>query len=164
MDLVTPAFGLFVWMLVSFGTVFFILAKFGWPVILKAMKAREKSIEEALEAAQVARDEMSKLKSDNQKILDEAKLERSKIIQEGKELKEKIILEAKEIASREANDIIQQSHQQIENEKNAAIGEIRKQVAELSVAIAEKLLRQKMSDNKQQQDYIDALIREMKIN
>ncbi len=164
MELVTPGIGLMFWMLLSFSIVFFILAKFAWPVILSSLKDREKSIEDALQSAQRAKEDMQQLKSDNEKILDQARIERNKMIQEGKEIKDKIVNESKSAAEKEADKIMQQARQAIEKEKSAAIEEMKAQIASLSVDIAQKILQQKLSADKDQKDFIDRLLDNYKTN
>ena len=164
MELVTPGIGLLFWMLLSFAVVLFILKKFAWKPILKALKEREDSIEDALESAEKAKEEMAKLQVDNEKIINEAKAERDNLINEAREVKEKIINEAKTQATTEANKLIKQAHTNIQNEKVAAINEIKEQVAILSVEIAEKLLKQELEKDKKQEELINSLLKEIEVN
>jgi F-type H+-transporting ATPase subunit b len=164
MDLITPGIGLVFWMLLSFLTVLFILTKFGWKPILGALKEREKSIDNALRSAEKAKEEMAKLQADNQKILAEAKIERDSLLKEAREVKDKIIAEAKNEASLEAKKLIDSARQNIQNEKAEAINEIKNQIATFSVEIAEKLLRQKLADNKSQSELIDGVLKDIKLN
>jgi F-type H+-transporting ATPase subunit b len=164
MELLSPHTGTIVWMLIAFLLVFFILKKFAWKPLLNALKMREESIANALQSAEIAKKEMETLKADNEKILTEARLERDKIIAEGKELKDNIISQAKEKASEEANKIFEDSRKAISAEKESAIKEIKEHIAELSVNIAEKLLREKLTSDKDHKRLIDRLLRDAHLN
>jgi F-type H+-transporting ATPase subunit b len=164
MELITPGIGLLFWMLVMFVIVLWILKKFAWKPIMNALKDREMSIQEALMSADSARKEMEKLQADNEKIMAEARAERDTIIRDAKQVKDNMINEAKDQASDEAKKIIQAAMKEIENEKIAAIDEIKNKVAELSIEIAEKILREKLADNKKQKEMIEKLIKEFKPN
>jgi len=164
MELITPGIGLLFWMLVMFVIVLWILKKFAWKPIMNALKDREMSIQKALMSADSARKEMEKLKADNEKIMAKARAERDTIIRDAKQVKDNMINEAKDQASDEAKKIIQSARKEIENEKIAAIDEIKSKVAELSVGIAEKILREKLADNKKQKEMIEKLIKEFKPN
>jgi len=164
MGLITPHTGTIVWMLIAFLIVFFVLKKFAWKPLLGALKQREESIARSLQAAENAKKEMEMLKTDNEKILAEARRERDLIIAEGKEIKESIVKQAKEKASEEANSIIENSRKTILAEKEGALKEIKEHVAGLSVSIAEKLLQEKLANDKDQKDLIDRLLRDAKLN
>jgi len=164
MDLITPDFGLIIWMVISFGIVLFILKKAAWRPILNALEQRENTIEESLQSAKRAKEEMSKVKADNEKILEEAKIERNNIINEGRAIKEKIVNDAKEEASKEAKIIIDDARKTINNEKQIAIEEMKTQIVELSVDIAEKVISKNLKDDKAQQDYIKKTLNELNIN
>lgn len=164
MQLVNPDFATVFWMLLSFGAVLFILKKFAWKPILKALKDREESIGGALEAADRAKLEMEQLKADNQAIIQEAKREREIMIREAREVKDNIIKEAKDEASKEADKMVQIARLNIENEKTAALHEIKEQVAVLSVEIAEKIIRQKLKSDKDQRDLINSMLKDTKLN
>jgi len=123
MELVQPALGLVFWMLVSFLIVLFILGKFAWKPILKALKERETSIEDALRSADKAREAMENLKADNEKLLNEARAERERMLREARDTKDAIINEAKGKATTEANRLLQMAREAITNEKLAAITE-----------------------------------------
>ena len=163
-SLTTPAIGTVVWTTLIFCLFFFLLAKFAWKPILSAIKARDELIKGSLEAAEKAKDEMVKLQSDNEEILRKARKEREAILSEAKELKEKIIVEAKEKANIEAQKSVTQARQQIQAEKTAAINDIKKQVAELSVTIAEKILKKELANKGEQEKIVDTLIDEIKLN
>lgn len=164
MELIKPGIGLLFWMIVSFSIVFYILAKFAWKPIMSAIKQREKSIRDALLSADRAKAEMANLQADNEKLLSEARAERDKLMKEARLMKEQLIEEAKAGAQVEAQKIIEAARTSINNEKKAAISEIKDQVAILSLIVAEKLIREKFSDSANQNDYIDKLIKETKLN
>jgi F-type H+-transporting ATPase subunit b len=164
MELITPGIGLLFWMLVMFSMVLFILKKFAWKPILKALKDRESSIRDALMSADNAKKEMEKLKADNEVIMAEARAEKEKIIQEAKQIREKIIGDAKTEASEEAKKLMKSVRIDIENEKVAAIQEVKNKVAELSIEIAEKILREKLADTAEQRSMIDRLVRDVMPN
>jgi F-type H+-transporting ATPase subunit b len=164
MELVLPNFGLFFWATILFLMIFLILRKFAWSTILKAISDREASIEASLKAAEQARDEMSKLQSDNQKLLDEARRERDAMLKEARELREKMINDARELASAEGAKLIESARKQIQSEKMAAITELKNEVGRLSIEVAEKILRKKMEDGKEQEATVSRLINEMHFN
>ena len=164
MGLVMPNPGTIFWMLIIFGIVLFVLKKFAWKPILNALKEREESIANALNSAEEAKKEVAGLKADNDKVIAEARKEKDVILKEAKELKEKIVAEAKEKAAQEAQKTIDQAHQQIEAEKNAAINEIKNQVAELSVLIAEKVIQKELGNKGEQEKMVDGLIDDIKLN
>ncbi len=164
MGLIQPDLGTAVWMIAVFGIVFYILAKFAWKPIMGALKQRDLSIENALKSAEIARKDIEKIKSDNEKIMAKAREERDKMMLEARDIKDKLVSEAKKQASNEADRILQSARQTIENEKATMITDIRKQVAAFSLEIAEKIIRQKLSDDKEQQKMIDELVKELKLN
>jgi len=164
MDLVTPGIGLIFWTTLFFLVLMFVLGKFAWPAILTAIKARNESIKQALDAAEKAKQEMAKLQSDNKKILAEAKAERDAMMKEAKHLKDKLIAEAKEQASAEARRLVTNARESIQAEKKAAISELKNQVATLSLDIAEKILKKKLKDSKAQKELINTLINEADLN
>ena len=164
MGLVTPELGTFVWMFIAFAIVLLILKKFAWKPILNALKEREESIAGALSAAERAKEEMAELKAGNEKILREAKKEREALLKEAKGLGEKMVEDAKQKASLEANKMIETARKNIESEKTSAVNEIKAQVANLSVEIAEKILRQQFANDQQQKDYLKKLMDEVRLN
>ena len=164
MDLVTPGIGMIVWSTLFFLILLFILGKFAWPAILSAVKARNESIKNALDAADRAKEEMAKLQADNEQILAEAKAERDALMREAKVMKDKLIAEAKEKAAEEAAKLVKNARESIQREKTAAINEMKVQMASLSVEIAEKLLRKKLGDPKAQKELVDKLIKEADLN
>ena len=164
MELVKPDLGLLFWMIVTFGLVLFVLTKYAWKPILKSIKDRDKSIEEALRSADKAKQEMAKLQADNEKILAEAKLERDKQIKEARQLKDKIIDDAKILAQQEAQKIVEAARLAIESEKKAALQDIHDLVSELSILVAEKILKEKLTGAADQNQYIDKLLNDFKLN
>ena len=164
MGLVRPDIGLLFWMMITFITVMIVLKKFAWKPILNNLKERDNNIASALKAAELAKQEMAQLKADNEKIMTEAKAERDNLLKEARDLKDKIIGEAKEQASVEANKIIETARQNFRSEKDAAINEIKNQVATLSVQVAEKILKQKLSEYSDQKVLMDGLMKDLKLN
>lgn len=164
MELIKPDLGLLIWMLLSFGIVVFVLAKYAWRPILKALKDRERSIDHSLLAAKRAKEEMAKIEFGNEKITALAKIERDNLLKEAKEMKEKIIEEAKKEAQVEAQKIIDKAIQSVEKEKNEAINQIKNQIAELSVNIAENILKQKLADKSNQKELINDLVKGIDLN
>jgi F-type H+-transporting ATPase subunit b len=163
MELVSPNAGTIFWMLIFFSIILWLLAKFAWKPILNTLKNREKTISDALQSAELAKEEMIKLKADNEVILAEARQERDKMMKEARAIKDKIIIDAQEMAQQEAKKIVESAKQSIENEKKGAINEIKSQIALLSVSIAEKILMERLNDNKQA-DLIDKLLKDIKLS
>jgi F-type H+-transporting ATPase subunit b len=164
MDLVTPGFGLIFWTSVVFIILLVLLKRMAWTPILNNVDARNKSIEEALEAAKNARDEMSNLKADNDRILKEARAERDEMLKEARELKANIVSEAKNAAKDEADKMIASAKVVIENEKAGAISELKNTVGSLSVDIAEKVLRAELKDVDKQNAFIADMLKDIKLN
>lgn len=164
MGLVTPGIGLVFWTTLSFLIVLFLLKKFAWKPILSALKEREESITEALIAADKAKFEMSELKAGNKKLLNEARIEREELLKEARETKNKIVSDAKAEAQTEANKIVRQAQETIENQKKAAIAELKDQVASLSIEIAEKILKSELQDKSKQDVLVKASLKDFKLN
>jgi F-type H+-transporting ATPase subunit b len=164
MDLVTPDIGLIFWTTVSFAILYFILAKFAWKPILGAVNEREKSIKDALSAAEMAKEEMASLKADNEKILNEAKLQRESLLKEAREIRSRIIADAESEATEKANKLIQSAKTAIENEKSAAMKELNNTVVDLSLNIAEKLLSKELDNKEKQQENIQEILENTKLN
>ena len=162
--LLSPSIGLIFWSLLAFGIVLFLLGKFAWKPILKSLNDREQSIQNALDEAKKAREEISSLKADNEKILAEAKTERDIILKEAREIKEKMITDAKDRANKEAEKLISIARENINNEKMAAITELKNQVAHLSIEIAEKILKQELAEKDKQKTVINNLLQDVKMN
>ncbi|MDA3907126.1 MAG: F0F1 ATP synthase subunit B [Bacteroidales bacterium] len=158
MELVNPGVGLIFWMTLSFGIVLFLLSKFVWPMILGSLKEREEGITNSLEAAKQAREEIQNLQSNNEQLLKEARDEREELIREAGRLKDDLINSAKVEADVEAKQIIDSAKAVIEQEKSAALSELKNKVADLSIEIAEKLLRAELSVDKKQKGLMDKLI------
>ena len=164
MGLVTPNPGTIFWMIIIFGIVLFILRKFAWRPILNALKDREESIANALNSAEEAKKQVAGLRAENENIMAEARREKGLILKEAKEIKDKIIAEAKEKAIMETQKAVETARIQIQNEKNNAINDIKKQVAELSVMIAEKVIKKELSNKAEQEKLMNGLIDEIKLN
>lgn len=164
MDLLTPGFGLFFWTLIAFLTVFFLLKKFAWKPILEALNEREKNISDSIASAEKVKNEMASMKSEHEILLNQAREERAQLLKEAKETKEKIINEAKDAAKEEANKIMQETRQQIEFQKNAAIIDVKNQIGTLVIEVAEKVLRKELSNKEEQNRYINTLAQEIKLN
>ena len=164
MDLVTPDIGLIFWTTISFAILYFILAKFAWKPILGAVTEREKSIKDALSAAEKAKEEMANLKADNEKILNEAKLQRESLLKEAREIKSKIIADAESEATEKANKLVKSAKTAIENEKSAAMKELKNTVVDLSLDIAEKLLSKELDDKSKQAENIQDILDKTKLN
>lgn len=164
MDLLLPHTGTIIWMLIAFGTVFYLLTKFAWKPVLRALKQREDSIDRALKSAEQARSEMEKLQANNEKIIAEGKIERDKILKEARELKDTIINDAKIQATSEADRIIETAKNNIKSEKDVALIEIKEHAASLAIRMAEMLLHEKLASEKEQKELIDKLLRQVKTN
>lgn len=164
MELVTPGFGLVVWTIVTFLFLLFILRKFAWKPILGAVEEREDGIKSALASAESARKEMQNLKADNERILNEARAEREAMLKDAREIKTKMIADAKDEAQVQASKMIEQAQVAIENEKKSAMAELRNQVATLSVDIAEKVVRQELSNKDKQLQLVESLLSDAKMN
>ena len=164
MDLLTPALGLFVWTLIAFLIVLFLLKKFAWKPILKALNERETGIATSIATAEKVKVEMAEMKADNERLLQEAREERSIMLKEAKTTRDKIVAEAKEKAKIEANKIMDEATLQIENKKNAALIEVKNEIGNLAVAVAEKMLRKELSPETAQTNYIKMLADEIKLN
>ncbi len=164
MNLVTPDIGQMFWATLIFLLLLVLLKKFAWKPIMSAIKAREERIKGALESAEEVKQEMEKLKADNEEILKEARNERNKLLSEAREVKEKMIGDAKTMANEEANKIIETARLNIQSEKDAAISDLKKQVAFLSVDIAEKILQKKLEESKEQKQLIDKYLNKISIN
>lgn len=162
--LVSPDPGLFIWSTVAFLLLFFLLSKFAWKPIVKALDERERSIEDALSRAEMAKEEMSKLTSENELLLKQARIERDEILKQAKVLKDQIVSDAKASAQTEGSKMIEKARIEIENQKFAAIAEVKNQVATLSIEIAEKLLRKQFEDQSRQNALVTDLLKEVKLN
>jgi F-type H+-transporting ATPase subunit b len=164
MQLINPGLGIIFWMTLTFAIVVFVLGKYAWPSILKGLKEREQSIQESLDAAKEAQNKMQLLKADNEKLLQEAKEERAAILAEARKIKEKIIEDARESATQQADRIVGKAKERIENEKKAALTEIKNTIAKYSIEIAEKILREELKDKDKQKELVDKLLEETSLN
>ncbi|MCL1937063.1 MAG: F0F1 ATP synthase subunit B [Candidatus Azobacteroides sp.] len=160
MSLLTPDPGLLFWMLLSFGIVFFVLAKFGFPIIVKMVDERKAYIDNALESAKQANERIEGIKEEGDRILKEALDERVRILREANETRTKMISDAKEQAHVEAGKIIEDAKGNILKEKELAMHEAQKQIAALSIDIAEKVLRKNLDNRSAQMDLVNKLISE----
>ena len=157
-------FGLFFWQVLIFVGLILLLRKFAWKPILDAVNEREEGIKEAMLASENARKEMMALKSDNQKLLDEARAERDAMIKEATAIKDKMIADAKADAQVQGAKMIEQAKATIESEKNAAVAEIKTQVSSLSLEIAEKLLKEELTNKDSQTKLVEKLLGDVKLN
>ena len=162
--LLSVSYGTVFWATVAFLVVAFLLKKMAWGPILKSLEERSEGIENALNEAERARQEMSKLQAGNEQLLREARDERDRILAEAKALKDSIVNEARTKPSEESTRIITAASLEIDNQKKAAITELKNQVATLSVDIAEKLTREKLSDSEKQKALNESLIAEIRSN
>src|SRR5580693_1737591 len=157
MKLLLPEFGLLIWTLLAFLIVLFILGKFAWPAIIKGLKEREASITDSLATAERVKAEMAQLKSENEALLAKAREERAQMLREARDTKDKIINEAKEQAKAEAGKIIVDARVAIEQQKMAAITEVKNQIGNLVVEVSEKILRRELENKPEQEKYIKKL-------
>ena len=164
MELITPAIGLIFWTTVTFFILLLLLKKMAWKPILGAVSEREESINNALASAEEARKEMQNLTADNERILKEARTERDAMMKDAREIKESMLTEAKDEAKTEGQKIIAQAQATIESEKQAAIADLKNQVAELSIGIAEKVVRKELANDKDQSQLIAQLLKEVTIS
>jgi F-type H+-transporting ATPase subunit b len=164
MNLITPDLGLVFWMTLCFLVLLFVLIKFAWKPVMKSLKERETRIEDALEQAGKAREEMKELKFSNEQLLKEAKEERDGILRDARKIRESIIEEARDKAGAEANRIIEGARENIHFEKMAALTELKNQIAILSIQIAEKVLNEELSKDEKQKQLIDKLLKEVNFN
>jgi F-type H+-transporting ATPase subunit b len=164
MDLLTPDLGLFLWNLLAFVILYLILKKTAWRPILKSLKEREQGISDSLETAEKVRAEMAQLKSENEALLARAREERAQLLKEAREIKDKIINEARDQAKAEAGKIITDAQAAIEQQKMAAITDVKNQVGSLVIDVAEKILRRELADKTAQESYIRQLSNEVKLN
>jgi len=161
MSLLIPESGLFIWMLLAFGIVFFVLWKFGWPIFTKMLDDRAKYIDESIAKAKLANDELANIQAKTAAMLKEAQEQQSKILAEAVETRNQIVEKAKTEATMAGQKILAEAKQQIEVEKEDAIRDIRRQVGLLSVEISEKVLRQSLKTDKDQMAMIDRMLDEL---
>lgn len=164
MELLTPSFGLIFWTLLAFIIVFVILKKYAWKPILKALNEREKGIADSLETADRVRAEMAQLKSENEELLAQAREERAAMLKEARDIKDRIVNDAKEQAKTEASKIMAETQQAIEQQKMAAMTDVKNQVGKMVIEVAEKILRKELGNKEAQEAHIKDLVEEVKLN
>jgi F-type H+-transporting ATPase subunit b len=164
MELVSPGIGLIFWMTLAFLAVLYILGKYAWKPIMNALKERALSINDALNAAELAKEEMKLLQFSNEKLMKEARNERDILLAETRKIKESILEEARQKANEEANRIINSAKESIHFEKMAAMTELKNQLAELSLEIAKKILQKELSDPQKQEAYVKDLLVNVNFN
>lgn len=161
MSLLIPESGLFIWMLIAFGVVFFVLAKFGWPIITKMIDDRAKYIDESIAKAQQANEKLAKIQEESAAMLKQAQDKQSQILAEAMEMRKQIVEKAQTEAAEAGQKILAEAKQQIQLEKEDAIRDIRRQVGELSVQVAEKVLRRSLAKDEDQMAMIDSMLDEL---
>ena len=161
MELLTPDFGTFFWMLVSFIIVFVILAKFGFPALVNMVNERKQYIDDSLKSAREANEKLSQIKEESESILVEARKEQARILKEAMDTRTQIVNEARDKAKAEGGRLLEEARKQIQKEKDDAIRDIRKQVAELSVEVAQKVLRKQLSSEVEQNGMIERMLDEV---
>ena len=164
MDLLTPELGLFFWTLLAFLIVFLILKKFAWKPILQSLGERERGIADSIASADRVRKEMAAMQSENEKMMQQAREERTAMLKEAKEMKDRIVNEAKDQAKIEANKIIVDAQQQINQQKMAAMTDMKNQIGTMAVEVAEKILRKQLAGTEAQNNYADLLAQDIKLN
>ena len=164
MQLLTPDLGLFVWNLLAFIIVFLILKKFAWPAILKGLKEREQGIADAISTAEKVKAEMAQLQSENETILAKAREERTVILREAKDHSDKMISEAKDKARSEFDRIVADAQLAIQQQKNAALTDVKNQVGALVIEVSEKILKRELSNKTEQEKYIKDIAEGVKLN
>ena len=164
MELFTPDFGLVFWMFIAFLVLFLILAKWGWPMIIKTMNSRADRIDQGVEYARQAKEQLDSARTDAQKVIDDARKQQADILREAEKMKTQIIDEARTAASNEAKKVMAAAKVSIDQSRKEAERQLRQEVGKFSVAIAEKLVRQQMAADKQQQALADKLLDEMEKN
>lgn len=158
------SFGLFFWLGIILLVIIFLLGKFAWKPIINALEEREAGIADALAAAENAKRELANLKADNEKLLAAARAERDAMLKEARDMKDQMIAEAKEEAQVAGSQMIAQAQATIANEKAAAVADIKAQVSSLSIDIAEKLLKGQLADKSSQEQLVETLINDIKLN
>jgi F-type H+-transporting ATPase subunit b len=164
MELLTPELGLFFWTLIAFLIVLFVLRKFAWKPIISSLDEREKGIADAISTADNLKKEMGQMKAENERIMAEAREERAQMLKEAKEMKDRIVNEAKDQAKAEANKIIADAQQQIQQQKMAALTEVKNEIGTLAVEVAEKILRKSLATAEAQDSYVSMLAEDIKLN
>lgn len=160
MSLITPDFGLLFWMVIIFGAVFFLLAKFGFPVITKAVRQRSEHIAESLRAAEEARLSLERLSEEQNRVLERTRQEQARLVKEATDERNAIIAKAGEEASAEAAKVLQQAREEIAAEQELARRELRSEISALSVAVAEKIVRKELESTDEQKVLLDKFVEE----
>ena len=161
---IKPDVGLFIWSVFIFLLFWYIIGKLAFKPITEALKKRESDIQNSLDQAKMARQEMANLKAANEELLAQAREERSAILKTAKEAKDNIILEAKTKAKEEAQRIVADAKEQIEHQKMAAIIDLKNQVGAISLSIAEKVIRKELAGNAEQEAFVNGLVKDIKLN
>lgn len=161
MSLITPDFGLLVWMTLIFGIVFFVLAKWGFPMITGSVEKRAQRINDSIKEAKEAEERLRNLAEEQSRMIEEARQEQSRILKEAAASRDNIVEQAKVQAREEASRILDQARTQIAAEKESALRDVRKEVALLSVSVAEKVLKKSLSDGAEQSALVDRLVDEV---
>jgi len=164
MELLLPKLGLIFWTLIAFGITLWILGKFAWKPILKSLNEREKNISDSILSAENVRKEMAALKNENEQLLNKAREERSQMMREAKETRDKIIQEAKEQARKETSKIVADAQAVINQQKMAAITDLKNQVGNLVLEVSEKVLRRELNNKEDQEKYIQQLAQNVELN
>jgi len=164
LSLITPSWGLLIWTSLIFCMLWFILGKYAFKPIAEALKAREDSIENALQAAEKAKQDMAALQADNDRIVNEAREERSKILREAKEVSDKMIGDARDKAKDEADKIVASARAEIATEKLAAMNEVKNVIGLETIALAEKVLKRELNDNPSQTAFIESEVKSINLN
>jgi F-type H+-transporting ATPase subunit b len=159
-----PTPGLAIWSLLIFVLFWIVMGKFAFKPIAEALAKREGDIQDAIDQAKKAREEMASMKSENEKLLAQAREERTKILQEAKDIKNEIIAEAREKAKEEASKILNNAMADIENQKKAAITEVKNQLGLLAIDIAEKVVQKELKGNSEQEAYVNSLVKNINLN
>ena len=163
-SILTPDLGLLFWMLIAFLVVFFVLAKYGFPAIINMVNERKRYIDESLQKAHKASERLENIKQEGEAILQEAREKQAQMLKEAAETRDAIVEKAQEKAREESARMLNDAKVEIEQQKQAAIADIREQVATLSVEIAEKVLKQNLKDDKSQMDLIDRMLDDVSSN
>lgn len=163
-ELLMPNFGLIFWMTLVFLIVFFLLKKFAWKPILETLKERETTIADSLETAKKVKEEMALMKSENEELLAKAREERAVMIKEAKETRDRMVNDAKELAKTEASKIIADAQVAINQQKMAALTDVKNQIGKLVIEVSEKVLRKELADKGDQENYIKALASDVQLS
>ncbi len=164
MQLLLPGLGLFIWTMVAFLIVFWLLKKYAWKPILNSLNEREQTISESLASAQRVKAEMAQMKNENEALLTKAREERASLIKDAKVTADKMVADAKERAKSEYDRILTDAQSAIEQQKNAALTDVKNQVGKLVIEVSEKVLRRELSNKTEQEKYIVELANDVKLN